>query len=170
MEDIQVYVLHPMLVIPFPCIHKICEMHGNPSMSTSTSHHIPHIPVVVVILCRPCQPWGYILGGLMPRWRASLNMDCSPGLLDFSHASMRHVKIVATNPWPLVPHITSHTLPRMAWLFSNPAKSWPIALVVRWSVAWMKDFHAYILHPRLFRFFPYIHKICEMYGNLSMVT
>ena len=43
------YVLHPRLVIPFSCIHKISEMYGNTSMSTCTSHHIPHLHVDGVV-------------------------------------------------------------------------------------------------------------------------
>ena len=38
-------------------------------------------------------------------------------------------------------------------------------------MVWIKDFHhAYMLHPRLLRYCPCIHKTCEMYDNPSMVT
>ena len=36
MEDIHVYVLHPMLVRSFPCIYKIFGMYVNPSMTNCT--------------------------------------------------------------------------------------------------------------------------------------
>ena len=94
-EGIPVYVLHPRLVIPFPCVHKTCEMYDNPSMATCALYHIPHLPLDALVFCRPCrpcQPWAHILGGLWPGWRASLYMDGSPGLSDHSYASTRHEK------------------------------------------------------------------------------
>ena len=53
-----------------------------------------------------------------------------PGLSDLSHVCIRHVEWVATHLWPLVPRMTSHTSLGMVWLFANPAKPGPIALVV----------------------------------------
>ena len=41
MEGISMYVLHPRLVRPFSCIHKICKMYVNLSMAADpciTSH------------------------------------------------------------------------------------------------------------------------------------
>ena len=113
-----------------PCIHKVCEIYGNLSMDTCISHHIPHIHVGPLVVCRSFHPWAHILGGLWRGWRASICMDCSPCLSDHSYTSTRHAKRVPTNPWLFVPCITSHTYPMMAWWFINPTKSWPIASVV----------------------------------------
>ena len=54
MEGIHMYVLHPMLVISFPCINKSCAMYGNPSMATGTSYHISHLHGDGLVVCRSC--------------------------------------------------------------------------------------------------------------------
>ena len=50
---IHVYMLHPRLVRPFPCIGKICEMNGHPYMATDTgtlSHNLDfHVDGLVVV-------------------------------------------------------------------------------------------------------------------------
>ena len=69
------YVLHPILVRPFTCTQKICEMYVNPSMATD-----PHItthtslgmawwfantvePWPIYLVSHPKYPWGWC-GGL----------------------------------------------------------------------------------------------------------
>ena len=117
------YVLHPRLARTFPCIYKTCAIYVKPCMATYTLlYHISHLHGDDLVVCRSCQTWTHILGGLWPRWRTFLYMDCFRGLSVLIHASTRHVEWMATHAWPLIPCITSHTSMWMAWWFADPAR------------------------------------------------
>ena len=56
---------------------------------------------------------------------------------------------MATHPWPLVPHITSHTSLGVAWWwFAYPVR--PGAHLQK-CINWTKDISVYGLHPKLIR-------------------
>ena len=121
MECIPVYGLISRLIRTYSCINKICGMYGNPSMATDTSYNSPHLSGdgVSVMVCDSYKIWSYSVGGLWPGWRASTCMCYIPGLSHPSYASTRCVKMMATNPWSLVPCITSHTSVGMNWWFTS---------------------------------------------------
>ena len=162
------YGLHPRLVKSFPCINKTCEKSGSPSITTCTLYHTPHLPRDGLVFCRYCKTLTQCFGGLLPGWRVSTCMCYIPGLWDLSHTSTKHVKYTTTHPWPLVPCITIHTSMLMAWWFLQIEPNLDPHLGM--SVAWIEGISVYMLHPRLVRPFPCIHKICEMYVNPSMAT
>ena len=106
--------MNPRLMLSFPCIHTTCEIYGNPSIVTCTSHHIPHLTVDGLVVRISCQPLAHILGGLWPGWREPICMDCNTGLSDHSYTFTRPEKRVETCPWPL--DLVSHPTPPCWWL------------------------------------------------------
>ena len=170
MEGIHLYVSHPRLVRPFPYTHKTCEKGDNPSITTCTSYHIPHLPGDGLVVCGSCKILAHNVGGMLPGWRISTCMCCIIDMWDLSHASTKHVNYMATHPWLLVPHNLHHNphfhvdrlvvLQILSGLCPHLGR----------SVVWIEGIYVHGLHPRLGRPSPCIHKTCEMYANPSMTT
>ena len=132
------YGLHPRLVKSFPCIHKTCENGRNPSIVTySLYHSIVHLPGDGLVVFKSGKILAHCFSGLLPGWRVSMCGDCVPGLSDLSHPHIRHVKYnMATHPWPLISHNTTHICICVALWFSDPARTGPPSWVV--YVSWIE--------------------------------
>ena len=96
------YALHPRCVRTFPCIYKTCVMNDNPCMATYTSYHISHLPGDGLVVCRSCQTWFHILGGMLPGWRA-----CSRLVMSFPYIN----RICENGGNPSIATYTSHHIP-----------------------------------------------------------
>ena len=141
MESIQIYVLHPRLVRPFFCIHKICAMYSHPYITPVTLYHSPHFHVDAFVVFQ-------ILPDLGQHLRRSVTwMESIPvwGL---------HPRPVVTFPWihktscemyvnpsmTTIHCITTLNSLGMAWWFANTAKPWPTF----WEVCGLDGGHPYL--------------------------
>ena len=139
MNNFQAYMLQPRLLRSFPCIHKTCEMNSNPSMSTCTSHHIPHTLGMAWWFVGPDSfstgPISWEVCGLDGGHPCICIAFQAYKIIPIHQQDMR--KRVLTHPWPLIHHITTDTSLWMVWWFANPAKYWPVA----WEVCGLDGGH-----------------------------
>ena len=142
-----------------------CGMGDNWTMTTCTLYHIKHLHGDWLVGFRSYKILAHSFGGLWPGYRGCTCVGYTPGVWDLFHASMKHVKRVATHIWQLVPRITSHTSLGMAWWFVDTATPWLTALMVYCLDGGYphvydtsQDCETFPMHPQnMWNLFPPIH-------------